>query len=244
MKSVRVLVTRPRDDADELTAELERRGHLVAQLPLLDIRYLNGVALHLESVQAVLLTSANGARALSRVAKDRHDLAIFAVGDATAKAARAAGFSRISSAAGDATALAGLVARELDPAAGPLVHVGGRQVAGDLAGSLREQGFAVDRVALYEVIAAERMDPAIEVELREHRIDAVLFFSARTAATFVALVQQTALSQACASIDAVCLSDAVAEEITAVAWHRVKIAARADQPSLLDALDSGDLSAS
>ena len=244
MKSVRVLVTRPRDDADELTVELERRGHHAAQMPLLDIRYLNDVDLHLDRVQAVLLTSANGARALSHVAEDRHDLAIFAVGDATAQAARSAGFLRVSSAGGDVAALAGRVVRELYPAAGPLVHVGGRQVAGDLAGSLREHGFTVGRVVLYEAIAAERIDPVVEVELRERRVDAVLFFSARTAATFVALVQQTDLANACTSIDAVCLSDAVAEEITVLAWHRVKIAARADQPSLLDALDSGALSAS
>ena len=235
---MRVLVTRPSEDALALTVELERRGHQVVQMPLLDIHYLPGVAVPLDGVQAVLLSSANGARALAQATAAR-DKPVFTVGDATAQVAGALGFSSVSSAGGDVADLADLAARDLDPAAGPLVHVGARQRAGDLGGALDARGFTVNRIELYEAAVAQAIDPVVEVELADGRIDAVLFFSPRTAHTFVSLIRQARLEKACAALDAICLSNAIAKEIDAIPWRRVTVAAHTDQSSLLTALEEG-----
>ncbi|MGH7060798.1 MAG: uroporphyrinogen-III synthase, partial [Stellaceae bacterium] len=96
------LVTRPREEAEALAAALARRGVAALIEPLLEIRYRTAAPLDLAGAQAVLCTSANGARALARASRVR-DLPLFAIGEATAARARALGFSAVASAGGDAT---------------------------------------------------------------------------------------------------------------------------------------------
>ena len=60
--------------------------------------------------------AANGARALAR-ATQRRDLPVLAVGDATARAAREAGFESVTSAGGDVGDLAPLAAARCAPSA-------------------------------------------------------------------------------------------------------------------------------
>src|SRR6476646_3027086 len=88
----RALVTRPRAEAMALAEALAMRGIATVIEPLLDIHYRDEPAPDLAGVQAVLCTSANGVRAWARLSGER-DIALFAVGEATAARARAAGFS-------------------------------------------------------------------------------------------------------------------------------------------------------
>ena len=233
---MRVLLTRPRDEAAALAVELERRGHAVVRMPLLEIRHRAAAALDLSGAQAVLLTSANGARALARATAER-GVAVYAVGEATAREATARGFAAVTSAGGDVARLAATVAGALDPGRGRLVHAGARHVAGDLAGALGARGFEVERAELYEAVPRTEIDPLVAAELRRRRLDAVLFFSPRSARAFVSLIRHAHLEDACANLEAICLSEAVADEIDAIAWHGVALAAHPDQASLLAALD-------
>ena len=75
----------------------------------------------LDGAAGLLFTSANGVRAFA-AASPRRDLPALAVGDATAAAARAAGFADVASAGGNVADLALLVRRRLEPEAGALVH--------------------------------------------------------------------------------------------------------------------------
>src|SRR5215510_1502529 len=109
-----VLITRPGDDGARLADLLRSMGHDPLFEPLLTIRQLDGPPLDLSGVQAILATSANGVRAIASRNTERQ-IALYAVGDATARSAKEAGFLDISSAAGDVTALAALVREKLDP---------------------------------------------------------------------------------------------------------------------------------
>src|SRR5690349_8687870 len=147
---MRVLITRPEREATALATALGQRGHLAVVAPLfrLDILHPPGdFAAALAACQAVLLTSANGARALAEASEQRSK-PVFAVGDTTASTAEGLGFTSVASAAGDSAALADLVRRQLDPAKGPLLHVSGVDVAGELGESLT--GFELRRYALYQ----------------------------------------------------------------------------------------------
>src|SRR5688572_29455279 len=97
---MRILVTRPREDAERLAEQLEAKGHAIVIEPIFTIEPMPETPLDLDGVQALLLTSANGARAFG-MRSPRRDLRVFAVGDATADAARALGFSDVESAGGD-----------------------------------------------------------------------------------------------------------------------------------------------
>ena len=229
---MRVLITRPREDAEALAATLAARGIEGLIEPLLEIQPLTTGDLDLTGVQAVLLTSANGARALARTGA-RRDLPIFAVGAATAEAAGEAGFNRVDAAGGDVAALAALAGARLDPAAGPLLHVSGSAVAGDLTGRLEAAGFAVRRAVLYAAHPVAALSAGATAALAGDAIDAVLLFSPRTAKWFVRLAREASLTAALGDVRALCLSAAVAGEAGAVVWREVAVAARPDQDALL-----------
>jgi uroporphyrinogen-III synthase len=232
---LRVLVTRPEDDAEPLVAALAARGIGSVVAPLLAIVPRTDAVLDLEGVQAVLITSANGARALARLTA-RRDPRLLAVGAASAEAARRAGFAAVMSAEGDVAALAHLADRVLDPHAGDLLHVAAGVVAGDLAGALRRSGFAVRRCVAYDAVPADALPEAARAALSLRTIEAVLLFSPRTAKSFVTLVRAAGLTPALGTVDAVCLSGAVAAEARAVPWRAVRVAARPETDALLDAL--------
>jgi len=231
-----VLLTRPREDAAPFALRLEARGYRTAIEPMLAIEPVPA-ALDIAGYQAVLATSANGVRALAAAVTAR-DAMLFAVGDATARAAREAGFASVESAAGDSQALAGLIANRLDPRAGKLLHVSGEEIAGDLAGSLTARGFTVERRVLYRARAATELSAATARLIADGGIDAVLFFSPRSAQTFVSLATAARLAPACAGVAAICLSPAVAAAADGVAWRTVCVAARPDRAALVEALDA------
>ena len=227
-----ILLTRPRGDCEPLAAALRALGDEVTIEPMLDIVETGDVP-SFDGVQAILATSANGIRALA-AARTRRDLPVFAVGDATAQAARAAGYTRVESAQGASAALYRPVTEQLKPGDGALLHVRGRDAAGDLAGRLEANGFAVRTAILYAAEAARALSPAVRERIAVGEIDAVLFFSPRTARTFVNLIGDANMEQACGAIDAVCLSPAVAEAASAVAWRAVHVAASPDQAAMME----------
>src|SRR3954471_3946968 len=101
---MRLLVTRPRDDAEAFAALLRARGHEAVVAPVMEVHFIPGPLLPCEGVQAVLATSANGMRALA-ARTERRDLSVYAVGPQTAEAARVAGFARIIDCDGDSAQL-------------------------------------------------------------------------------------------------------------------------------------------
>ena len=233
---MRLLLTRPSEDSEALAALLARRGHESLIEPLLSIEYDAGAVVDLGGMQAIAVTSANGVRALAACDAGR-TLPLFAVGDASARAAAEAGFAAVESAGGDVETLAGLLFRRLDPAKGGILHVAGSRVAGDLAGRLEAAGFTYRRAVLYAARVAERLSEATAQALVDGNLDGVLFFSPRTAGTFVSVARRTHLAEACKGLKAFCLSAAVAGKVQAMDWRQVFVAARPDQESLLASID-------
>jgi uroporphyrinogen-III synthase len=235
----RILITRPEEDAKPLADALRSRGIATVIEPLLAIRTLPEAAAplaeDLAGVQAILFTSANGVRAFAELSH-RRDIGVLAVGDATADAARKAGFTAVESAGGDVNALAKLVQQRLQPEAGPLFHAAGSAVAGDLARLLAEAGFTLRRRMLYESKPANAFTPEARTVLLTGEIDQVVLFSPRTAATFAVLAKAAAMD--CRRMIALCLSPAVADAAGVLTWRAIRIADHPDLPSMLALIDS------
>jgi len=233
---MRILITRPIEDARPLADALAERGIEVLIEPLLEIRHLEDAEIDLTGVQALLFTSANGVRAFAALSP-RRDLRVFTVGDGSADAARQAGFPNVESAKGDVEALAALVVDRLKVEDGVLFHAAGTVTAGDLKTRLEGLGYQVRRAQLYEAKIATALSTETRANLTLGGIDAVLLFSPRTAATFAEL-WQAAGSSSLARIHALCLSAAVAREIGNLGWAGVEIADRPDLPSMLALVDA------
>lgn len=235
---MRVLLTRPRDDAEATARRLAEIGIDSVVAPLIDITYIEDATIDLRGVQAVMVTSANGVRALAQVSP-RRDIAIYAVGDASADAARQAGFTEVASAGGDVGALAALAGARLDPQAGAVVHVAGSAVAGDLMAELSQRGFSARRVQLYRAQAVSALPEAARAALRDSAVDAVLFYSPRTAGRFADLVAVEGFERDCAGLTAICLSDNVAAALGDVPFAEIRVAAQLNEDAMFDVLVSG-----
>ena len=235
---MRVLITRPIEDAKPLADALAERKIDVLIEPLLEVTPLDDAEIDLEGVQALLFTSANGVRAFAGL-NPRRDLTALTVGDGSAEAARRAGFARVESAKGDVEALAALVVDRLKPDDGILFHAAGTVTAGDLKARLEGLGYQVRRAQLYDARIATALSPETRANLTLGGIDAVLLFSPRTARTFAEL-WRAAGSPGLGDIQALCLSAAVVREIDTLGWAAVEIADRPDLPSMLALVDAAE----
>jgi uroporphyrinogen-III synthase len=229
---VRLLLTRPREDAQALAELIAARGHSSVIAPVMEVRYCEGPPITLEGVQGVLATSANGVRALARRCA-RRDVALYAVGPQTAEAAKRAGFQNLVSAEGDATALVETVAAKADPAAGKLLHAAGAETAGRLAHTLQSRGFVTEPVVLYEATAVTALSQEAVSAVAAGALDGVLLFSPRTARIFSALVAAAGVAEACARLQAFCISAATASAAGPLSFSRVAVAGVPNQEAML-----------
>jgi len=148
MSALRIAITRAQPEADRTAEKLRTLGADPVVAPLLETKD-RAFDADITGVQALLFTSANGVRATARKITDRA-LPTLAVGDATARAARDAGFQDVRSAGGDVAALSALANGSLNPKAGTLLYLSGADVAADLVGWLIAAGFTATRRIVYE----------------------------------------------------------------------------------------------
>ncbi|MEQ1810261.1 MAG: uroporphyrinogen-III synthase [Terricaulis sp.] len=224
---LRVAITRAQPEAGRTAERVRARGADAIVAPLLTIVPC-GYDTSTSGAQAIIFTSTNGVRAFPDARGARERL-VLAVGDATANAAREAGFINVRSADGDANALVDLAKRELDPANGKLVHISGDHVGGDVSGKLRAAGFSVDWRLAYASIAAMILPDALLGPL-----DVVLFHSTRAAETFAALGAPNA-----DKLTAGCLSESVAQAAARTSWKRIITAPYPREDDLLTATLGG-----
>ncbi|HEY4077727.1 MAG TPA: uroporphyrinogen-III synthase [Rhizomicrobium sp.] len=225
---MRILVTRPQEDGAETAAALARMGHQTVLAPLLSAHFHNGPEPALDDVQAILATSANGVRALARRTV-RRDLPVFAVGPQTADEARKAGFHDVKSANGDARALAVAVAGWALPENGVLLHVCGEEAPGALANDLAGHGFFVRRCVLYRIDAAASLPPDVGAALADGALDAIIFFSPRSARIFRELTGDLPMQR----LIAICISQATADALAPQSFAQVRVAPTPNQAAVL-----------
>lgn len=234
---MRILITRPEPEASRFAALLKEHGIDAVVAPVLVIEPTETPLPPLDArergIQALLFTSANGVRAYA-ARKGRTDLPVYAVGDATAAAARDTGFANVVSAGSDWQGLAALVAEKLDPAKGPLLHPTGVDQAGDITAALQGRGFDVVRTVVYRAAPVAELALAARAALAEPGLDGVALFSPRSAEIFVDRAAAAGLAQRLAELDAFCISRAVAEAIEGkAAWRAVRVAARPNAEALI-----------
>ncbi|HWF00188.1 MAG TPA: uroporphyrinogen-III synthase [Caulobacteraceae bacterium] len=151
---------------------------------------------------------------------------VFAVGDATARAAAVAGFTDVVSASGDVAALASVVGAAADRIEGIVLHPSAAEPAGDLAGALGAAGLEARNVAVYETSEVEISGTELAEGLA---CEAVLLHSPRASRRFAELVE----AGGARALTALCLSDAVAAPLAGVALAAVLVAPEPNEPSLI-----------
>jgi uroporphyrinogen-III synthase len=234
---MRVLVNRPQPDAAHTAARLDAKGHKVVVDPLLTFEPVSPGEFPTGHYAALVATSANAMRvAGAMVELDRlRSMPIYVVGSHTADAAREAGFLNVTSAEGDAAALAALLSTRVGKG-GSVLHLAGEERAQDLGALLATAGIKVTVLVIYRMRAAGALGSSHEALAAKH-LDAVLHYSPRSAATFVALAEAAGLVNDVLRLRHLCLSQAVAKPLVAIG-AKVEIAQQPNEGALLALLDS------
>jgi uroporphyrinogen-III synthase len=223
-----VWITRARPGAERTAERVEALGYAPVIAPVLEARPLPGVTLDLAGVGALAFTSAQGVSAFAALTPARA-LPVFTVGDATAGAARNAGFAEVVSAQGDVSALAGVIAARRP--GGVVLHPSAAQPAGDLVGDLGSRGVSARGVVVYETVAREPVD----VLPGWLELTAILVHSPRAAEVVAGFLQSHPLPNPCF----LALSPAVAAPLEGVKDARISIAPFPNDASLLSLLSKG-----
>jgi uroporphyrinogen-III synthase len=225
-----VLITRPEPGASETARRVAEKGYRPVLAPLLEIRPVRTPLPPSGHLQAILATSGN---AIATLPASHRDVPLLAVGDATASRARADGFLQVSSADGDAVALAALAARLCDQHSGPLLFVCGRCQGEGLVSDLRARGFAVLRRVTYATVPADNLPAAAREALLDGELTAALFYSAETSRHLVRLIRAEDLQENVRTVDALAIGERAAVALRELPWRSTCIAARPNQEAML-----------
>ncbi len=225
-----VLITRPEPGASETAARITAMGMRPLVAPVLDIRSLATRLPAPIRLQAILVTSSNAIPALPET---HHELPVLAVGDTTAARARAAGFAQVSSADGNANALAAMVAQNCDHDGLPLLLVTGRGLGNALAADLQGRGFRIIHRAVYEVVPAMVLPGSAQDALAAGDVTAALFFSAESARQGVRLLRAARLHETVRTVEALAIGGPTVVALQALPWRRIRVASRPTQDAML-----------
>ncbi len=218
---MKILVTRPEPGASATAARLQACGHEAILLPCLGIRPATP---HLpENPQVLIVTSGQAVSALP--ARLQH-VPVFCVGDATAAKLRAAGFTRVESARGDADDLFTLITQRHIP--GLHVLAVGERHGQALLQRLRGYGITAVRRKVYTVTPIRRLPAEVREMLAAGKLAAALFYSAETARAFVRLNPPGTASMA-----AYALSETVAQALAGLPWLKIRVAVAPTEADLM-----------
>jgi uroporphyrinogen-III synthase len=224
-----VLITRPEPGASETAARIAAMGLIPIVAPLLEIRRFP-LSLPPGHTAAILLTSGN---AVDPLPESCRWLPVLAVGAATARRAEQAGFANVTSADGDAVALAALVRARIRPKDGMLLLVAGRGQSLALAADLRTSGYRLTRRVVYAAVPVARLPEPARAALLDDRTHSVLLFSAETAQHFVLLARRAGLLSTLAGREAITIGPKAAMALSGVRWARIRVAGEPTQDAML-----------
>ena len=230
----RILITRPERQAAE-TAEAIAQAYPdrfdVTVSPLLAITE-EPADPDFDNLQGVLFTSRNAVEVAAHLWSLQH-LPALCVGDATARAAEAAGVTAFS-AEGDASTLSTLAVQAYLPEAGDYIHLRGAESAGDIAGALAAEGIGLREAIIYDQRPVDLSEDTLDL-LAADAISAVMLFSPRTASLFEQAVAELPLP---VSTTAICISPAVAESLSDETVTAKSVAVRPDLTAMLATLSA------
>jgi uroporphyrinogen-III synthase len=239
-KRVRLLVTRPESEGERTAALLRARGHDVLLAPLMRIELVTDADIGSGPWSAVAFTSANAARAVAGHCRfgEIAVLPAYTVGARTKAAALAAGFAEVTSADGDVNDLARLLAARLAPTRLPLLYLVGGARAGDLALALQPQQLCVQTAIIYHAVLAPELADDVRAALAEKTLDAVLHYSARSAASFVAAAAAAGMKDYINHVRHLCLSPQVALPLVTAGAGLVEVAREPNEAALFERIEA------
>lgn len=241
---MRVLVTRPEPAATRTAERLRQLGHDPVVMPLSVARRFPAKASEAlaSNIAGIVVTSAEAIRTLAEIESATRPwtrLPLFAVGEATATAARDLGFEAIAVAEGDGASLARLITERREVWHGvdvPLLYLAGTPRSPTLETTLRDSDVPFRTCECYRM---EFADPSRKTQveaLTDPVPDVVLHYSTESLRRFLNLSLIGETPDLLMRIIPVCMSLKVAEHLPAAARDSARIAWQPNEDALLSLL--------
>ncbi len=239
---MRVVVTRPEASGLKTSKLLRERGHDPVFLPLTRPTHdaKAAIAAIAKTPASFAVTSAEAIRALVSSGADLSanlHRPLFAVGDASAKVARGAGFRAIVTGDSDGSALAQRIADDDASHRGTVLY---------LAGTPRDQGFEHRLGELhvpFETVEIYSMQPVIwpreqvQERIADAPIDAILFYSSEAVRMFFGLMDREDFFDRLLHCKMICISSKVLSHIPAAFQNTSRASATPSEFAMFDLLD-------
>lgn len=220
-----IVLTRPYRDSLKLQKRVEENSsHKCYLQPLLDIEILDK-KIEMPDDAVVLITSANGARALAQNTK-RRDYKIIAVGQRSAAKASKKGFRDVTSAvtpdvSASESNLVNYILKHIDRSK-KLYHISANITIGGLKAKLKDAGYSYKRVILYNANPVDVSADFIK-DLKAGKFNAHSFFSPRTAALFSKQLLEKGLASHVENSVAFCFSENVIKGLSGLKFRKIEI---------------------
>lgn len=233
-----VLITRPKDDAEILSHQLNEFNipHVIASM--LEVRQEalgapTRSAIKQSPLAGILLTSRHSCACLATIDISK-ETPVFTVSDATANAARDVGFTHVMATGGTAESLFEYITTHRTANDGAWFYPHGYDLAFDMEGELAKKGFLVIGAQAYNAEKIENLSPHIVHSLTSGEISHVTFFSKRTAQAYQDRILKFGLQDPHRNMTALCIRDTVGTGISALPWKEIKFAEKPSYEGMLE----------
>ena len=239
---MKLIVTRPEPAATRTAEKLQAMGHEVAISPVLEIvatdtKMPNG------DYSMIIITSASALQVLKQQDFDQPllNIAVYVVGDKTAKNAKDFGFQNVHSAAGNALDLAELIKLRFDVSAtakNPALYICGQHSTSGFTDELSKIGLNFNRWINYNANLVDHLTNKSINFLTSDDSIGILLYSARSARRFSELIDQQIITYNIDNMNIFVLSSTIKDALSKDLQKVAKIAQKPDEQSLFALIPS------
>lgn len=219
---MKILITRPIDEAIFLADKLKLLGYSPIISPLLKIEFCCDLNLqNLSQYEALIISSKNAIKAIIEADKN---VKLLIVGKETTAFARSLGFCNSIYMGENIAELKNKLS-----AYNKLLYLSGE----DITDTLSNIGSDIDRKIVYKAKAVISLPPEFIDFIKQDQLRACLFFSARTARLFVEFIKKYALESYCSNIIALTLSTKIAHNLDCINFKSCYVSSESTLESLV-----------
>lgn len=199
---MKILITRPIDEAICLSQKLGTLGYDSVICPLLEVKIFNDINFAiLDKYDAIIVSSSN---AIKAIAKANKKLKLFIVGKKTTEFAKTMGFKNSIYSGANINELKDTIQDYSN-----LLYLSGVDISDDLS-SLEKN---IDRLNVYEAKMVESVPDNFLAFIKRDHLKLSLFFSKRTALAFLNLIHENKLEPYCGNIISLSLSKKISDTL-------------------------------
>lgn len=181
---------------------------------------------NLQRYQGIIITSAQGVRALAERSLER-EVPVYCVGDQSAAEAKACGYKNVYSAHGTAEELTALILKHISGEK-PLFYARGADISVDIEAALAQKNIGCESIITYKAELVNQIPAPCVQAIQSGKIQAAAFTSVRGTKNFMRLVCVHNLSKHLKTINALCLSDNMLQYIQPTEWADARVCPKPD----------------